>query len=164
MAHLALDLGLSLGWAIFHDDGEIESGVRRLIDAGGSDGARFHAMRVFLVDTRTKLKLDGEQLEGVIFERVDFLVKKNGVNAAHIYGALWGQVVGWCHGNSIPCQGIPVSTIKSHICGKAYSTAAKPLVTKRVQELFPHVRDHNEADAVAIILTAQKKYPAEVAT
>ena len=41
MAHLALDLGLSLGWAIHRDDGEIESGVRWLTDAGGTDGARF---------------------------------------------------------------------------------------------------------------------------
>jgi hypothetical protein len=161
MAHLALDLGLSLGWAIYHDDGSIESGMRDLARAGATDGARFHALRVFLIDTRTKLRLEGEQLEGVIYERVDFLVKKNGVNAAHLYGAIWGSVVGWCHGNGIPCQGIPVPTIKAHICRPAFKTAAKPLVTKRIKELFPHVRDHNEADAVAIVLTAQKKFPKE---
>ena len=161
MAHLALDLGLSLGWAIIRHDGKIESGVRDLARAGSTDGARFHALRLFLVDTKTKLKLEGDELEGVIFERVDFMVKKNGINAAHIYGALWGCVTSWAHGNGLPCQGIPVATIKAHICGPGLKTAAKPLVTKRIKELFPHVVDHNEADAVAIILTAQKKFPAE---
>lgn len=157
MAVLTLDLAWSCGWCLWRQGDRVESGVRDFKAAGGRDGARLYAFRLFLTATLNTLKAAGEALNDVAFESVDFFPAKNGVNAAHIYGALWGNLETWCEHYKIPCRGINVSTIKKHVTG--HGSAAKPLVTKRVQELFPHVRQHDEADAVAVLLTAQNKFP-----
>lgn len=159
MSYLALDLGLRLGWAIWRSDGRVQHGVKKLDEGGARDAQRFFALRLFLQDTHAKLKIEGDPLEGIVFESVDFRVSSNGVYAEHVYGAIWGGVLAWAEGKGLPVRGINVSTIKRHVVG--LPTAAKPLVTKAMKERFPLCRDPNEADALAVLLTAQNKFGAE---
>lgn len=157
MAVLALDLGWTCGWCTWRRGDAVASGTERFASQSGEDGVRLLAFRQFLTATRKTIIDAGETLDDVAFERVDFLAAKNGVNAAHVWGALWGNLESWCAFYRIPLIGLPVSTVKKHVTG--HGSAAKQLVTKRVQELYPHVVEHNEADAVAVLITAKNKHP-----
>lgn len=157
MAVLAFDVALSLGWCAWRRGDRIESGFKDFSRVDHDDGARFLAFRQWLTAKRKEILDAGETVENVVFESVDFFPAKNGVYAAHVYGAMWGNLTSWCAFYGIDCRGINVSTIKKHVTG--HGSAAKPLVTKRVQELYPHVMQHDEADAVAVMLTAQDKFP-----
>ncbi|HTE37538.1 MAG TPA: hypothetical protein VK634_17135 [Reyranella sp.] len=156
MAYLGLDLGKSLGWALWRRGDVVESGVKHFGGEGSTDGLAFYGFRLFLGDTRKMLERAGELLEGIIYESVDFIARDNGIYAAHVYGAMWGNLESWCEQRAIPRKGINVATIKKHVTG--HGSAAKPLVTKRIKLLFPHVREHNEADAVAALITARNKF------
>ena len=76
-----------------------------------------------------------------------------GTTAAHTYGEFLGQVKSWAddEGQKIPYKGIPVGTIKKFATGKG--NANKAMVVKAVQTKLghPHVTDHNEADALALL-------------
>ena len=157
MSVLALDLATSCGWCLWRRGDRIESGVWNLAEAGPDDADRFASLRQRLTKARKMLESAGETLNDIVYESVDFIPKKNGVYAAHVYGALWGNLLTWSRLHDIKPIGIPVATIKKHVTG--HGSAAKPLVTMRIQELFPHVRKHDEADAVAVMLTAQNKFP-----
>ncbi len=157
MAVLALDLGWTCGWCTWRRGDAVASGTERFGSQSGEDGVRLLAFRQFLTATRKSIIDAGETLDDVAFERVDFIAAKNGVNAAHVWGALWGNLESWCAFYRIPLIGLPVSTVKKHVTG--HGSAAKQLVTKRVQELYPHVIEHNEADAVAVLITAKNKHP-----
>lgn len=164
MAVATFDLGWSCGWCLWRRDDVIESGVWRLTNESPHDDVRFLAFRQNLTGLRAKLEACGEVLESVAYEQVDFFPERNGVYAAHVYGGLWGNLLSWCRFYRIAPRGIPVSTIKKHVTG--HGSAAKPLVTKRIKELFPaaNITDHNEADARAILLTAQNKFPHQPAS
>lgn len=157
MAVLTLDLGWTCGWATWRRGDVVASGTVRLASESPDDGVRFLAFRQFLTATRKEILAAGESLDDVAYERVDFLAPQNGVNAAHVWGGLWGNLASWCAFYSIPLLGLPVSTVKKHVTG--HGSAAKNLVTTRVQALYPHVREHNEADAVAVLITAKNKHP-----
>lgn len=157
MAVLTLDLGWTCGWATWRRGDAVASGTERFGNQSGEDGVRLLAFRQFLTATRKEITDAGETLDNVAYERVDFIAKKNGVNAAHVWGALWGNLESWCAFYRIPLLGLPVSTVKKHVTG--HGSAAKQLVTQRVQQLYPHVVEHNEADAVAVLITAKNKHP-----
>lgn len=156
MAVLALDLSLCCGWCLWRRGDKIESGHKDFERVSPQDEVRFLAFRQFLTTKRNGLIDVGETLDSVVYESVDFIPKKNGVNAAHVYGSMWGNLLSWCAFYGIKPRGLNVSVIKKHVTG--YGSAAKPLVTKRVQELFPHVKQSDEADAVAVMLTAQDRF------
>jgi hypothetical protein len=169
VAYLHLDLGLLCGWALWRDDDRVEHGVKNLAEAGPSDGLRFYSFGLFLGEHKRRLARDGESLRGVVFERVDFRGSRtvrengiiigravNGINAEHVYGAIWGNLESWCEAQAIPCKGISVSDIKRHVTG--IPSAAKPLVTERIKQLFPNCRSADEADALAVMVTARKKF------
>lgn len=156
MAVLAFDVALSVGWCAWRRGDRIESGVKDFAGVDPNDGPRFLAWRQWLTAKRKEFLDAGETLTDVVYESVDFIPRKNGVYSAHIYGAMWGNLTSWCAFYGVRCRGINVSTIKKHVTG--HGSAAKPLVTARIRELFPHVQQHDEADAVAVLLTAQKKF------
>lgn len=158
MATLALDLATSCGWCLWRKGDVIESGEWKLAHESREDAIRFLAFRQNLTGLKSKLEACGEKLDSVVYESVDFFPEKNGVYAAHVYGALWGNLLSWCAFHRIEPVGLSVSTVKKHVTG--HGSAAKELVTKRIKALFPHVRGHDEADAVAVLLTARDKFPA----
>lgn len=159
MATLCLDLGWNCGWCLWRAGDEVTSGEWKLDRESPDDDVRLLAFRQKLSAVRAELDKAGERLDSVAYESVDFRVPTNGVYAEQVWGALWGNLLSWCRYHKIDARGVNVSTIKKHVTG--HGSAAKPLVTKRVKELFPHVRGHNEADAVALLLTARNKFPAE---
>lgn len=152
MAVLTLDIGLKMGWALQRSDGSVVSGVKLL--EGAQDGTRFRAWRNWLTDTKNTLR--GDELEGIVFERVDFMAPDNGVFAIHMWGALWGVMEGWAAAFDIPTRGLAVATIKKLVTGNG--RAKKPEVIAAVQQRWPEVTDDNEADALAVLIAAGKKF------
>ncbi len=159
MAVLAFDVALSVGWCAWRQGNRIESGRKDFAKVDPhDDGLRFLAWRQWLTAKRNEIIKAGETLESIVFESVDFIPQKNGVYSAHIYGAMWGNLASWCAFHKIDCRGINVATIKKHVTG--HGSAAKSLVTARINAIYPHITQHDEADAVAVMLTAQNKFAA----
>ncbi len=157
-AALALDLGTSTGWALLRPDGRIESGVRSF--EGGRDGQRFLRFRYWLHDTKRRVDLMGGGLDQVLYERVDF-IKPGQVYSAHVWGGMWATLTAWCEHHGIDYgDGIAVSTLKKLATGNGFSPKPHVVaaVNKRMAVLQPTsavVTDHNEADALALLLFAR---------
>ena len=157
MAVLALDLGWTFGWCVWLRGDRYDSGVVKLASESPDDGVRLLAFRQWLAAKRTEIMAAGETLNDVAYERVDFLAKDNGLNAAHVWGAQWGNLASWCAHHRIDLQGLAVSTIKKHATG--HGSASRALVLDRMRARFPNVVDPDQASAVAVMLTAQNKFP-----
>jgi hypothetical protein len=143
---LALDLGTVTGWALRSGDAAIVSGTVSFrpsrYDGGGMRYLRF---RRWLDQLATDLGGFGT----VHFEEVR---RHAGTDAAHIYGGLLATLTSWCEQCSIPYQGVPVGTIKRHVTGKGNADKAAVIAAVRARGFTP--TDHNEADALAILLWA----------
>jgi Holliday junction resolvasome RuvABC endonuclease subunit len=140
MATLALDLGTTTGWAL--DAAGIHSGTISLKPSrfeGG--GMRFLRFRRWLEEIG--------RVDAVYFEEVR---RHRGVDAAHIYGGLMGQLTSWCEEASIPYLGVPVGTIKKFATGKG--NADKDAMIEAVKARGHAPEDDNEADAIALLLWA----------
>jgi hypothetical protein len=142
---LALDLGTTTGWAMLCD-GTITSGSQsfkpRRFEGGGM---RFLKFKRWLADT--KACTDG--LDAVYFEEVR---RHAGVDAAHAYGGFMAHLTAWCEHHQIPYQGVPVGTIKKSACGKG--NASKEEMVEKARAIVKNVSDHNEADAIHILMYA----------
>ena len=114
---LALDLGTQTGWAIANPNGAITSGTQSFrpqrFEGGGMRYLRFRRW----LDEIHQLTSISE----VHFEEVR---RHQGVDAAHVYGGLLGQLSAWCEQHQIPYAGVPVGTIKRSVTGAAMP--AKP--------------------------------------
>lgn len=142
---LALDLGTTTGWAMLCD-GTITSGSQSFKPQrfeGG--GMRFLKFKRWLADT--KACTDG--LDAVYFEEVR---RHAGVDAAHAYGGFMAHLTAWCEHHEIPYQGVPVGTIKKSACGKG--NASKEEMVEKARAIVKNVSDHNEADAIHILMYA----------
>jgi hypothetical protein len=142
---LALDLGTTTGWAMLCD-GTVTSGSQsfkpRRFEGGGM---RFLKFKRWLADT--KACTDG--LDAVYFEEVR---RHAGVDAAHAYGGFMAHLTAWCEHHEIPYQGVPVGTIKKSACGKG--NASKEEMVEKARAIVKNVSDHNEADAIHILMYA----------
>ena len=142
---LALDLGTTTGWAMLCD-GTITSGSQsfkpRRFEGGGM---RFLKFKRWLADT--KACTDG--LDAVYFEEVR---RHAGVDAAHAYGGFMAHLTAWCEHHEIPYHGVPVGTIKKSACGKG--NASKEEMVEKARAIVKNVSDHNEADAIHILMYA----------
>ena len=143
---LALDLGTVTGWAA-RTDGRVVSGVvdfrPRRFEGGGMRYLRF---RRWLTET----KAAAGDIEEIVFEEVR---GHRGVDAAHAYGGFLATLTAWAEHHQIPYRGVPVGTIKRHVVGKG--NASKQVVMEAVRALGHDPEDHNEADAIAILLWAE---------
>jgi hypothetical protein len=143
---LALDLGITTGWAMRGHDGLITSGAasfrRGRFDGGGMRYLRF---------TNWLGELD--RLSGPIaaiwFEEVR---RHAGTGASHIYGGLMATLTAWAELRGVPYEGVPVSAIKRHAAGKGITDKAAMAAAIRARGFSP--ADDNEADAIAILLWA----------
>jgi hypothetical protein len=143
---LALDLGTSTGWAIRGHDGLITSGTVSLrpgrFDGGGMRYLRF-------TNWLTEIDRLSGPVAAIWFEEVR---RHAGTDASHIYGGLMATLTAWAELRGIPYEGVPVGTIKRHAAGKGNADKAAMIAAVRARGFSP--ADHNEADAIAILLWA----------
>ncbi len=136
---LALDLGTTTGWALYHR-GKIISGSKcfkpRSHEGAGMRYLRFR--REFLNTFRS--------VNEVYFEQVR---RHEGTDAAHVFGGLMATLMGFCEEYTIPYKGIGVAAIKMHATGKG--NANKAAMIKAMQDKGFKPADDNEADALSLL-------------
>lgn len=160
-AELALDFGRSMGWALRLPDGRIESGMRSLVrEAGEPDGARFRRFKNWLHVTKARIDaIERDALQLVTFERVDFIMP-NQAWSAHDWGAYWGLLLAWCEHHRIPYEGVAPSTLKKRATGHGHAkkpavlAAVNQALASRIDTSFREITDHNEGDALALLIFA----------
>ena len=104
---LALDLGLSTGWAISSAVQDIASGTAELLfvtDRAQGGGVRFIRFKQWL--TETKHRIGG--LNVLIYEQVR---RHSGVDASHSYGGILAILTAWCKHHGIAYQDVLVGTL-----------------------------------------------------
>lgn len=143
MTTLALDLATTAGYAILRDDGRIESGVEKFAPRKSEgDGMRWVRFRNWLIDIKNTAGVDRVAYEMVI-------AHGPGAQAGHIYGGLLATLQSFCEHHRIPYHGHHVGTIKKAWTGKG--NASKEDMVARARALGFKPRDHNEADAIALL-------------
>ena len=98
----------------------------------------------------TETKAAAGNIDEIVFEEVR---GHRGVDAAHVYGGLLATLTAWCENHQIAYRGVPVGTIKRHVVGKG--NASKLAVMEAVRALGHDPEDHNESDALALLLWAE---------
>lgn len=169
-ARLYLDLGNRMGWALRWSDGREESGFYDFTPEGHEpEGARFQNFRAWLHTLKRRIEVaEGGELRAVRFELIEFVAKDQGREAIEIRGGYRAHAAAWCHHHGIDFRGIPLADIRRKLCGKADAPKTEKAKLKRNQRVkTPYVgdtvesamaargykiRDHNERDAVAIML------------
>ncbi|ALA16103.1 MULTISPECIES: hypothetical protein [unclassified Chelatococcus] len=142
MTVLALDLGTTTGWACGADERDLRCGFWRL-KVGRYDTVSMRYVR-FERHLDELHKLVG--FRHVVYEEVR---KHRGTDAAHIYGGLQATLLRWCETRGVPCEGVPVGTIKKHWAGKG--NASKDHMRAAADERgYAHSGDENEIDALAL--------------
>lgn len=145
-AVLALDLGLTTGWAIRTCDEFISSGTLSLkssrYDGGGMRYLRF-------TNWLSEMDRLSGPIEAIYFEEVR---RHAGTDAAHVYGGLMATLTAWAELRGVPYQGVPVGTIKRHATGHGNANKQAMIDAARKHGFSP--ADDNEADAIAILLWA----------
>lgn len=148
---IALDLGLSLGWAVRTPAGAIFSGCHRIqAQDEGLYGARFPALRSFLAPIFT-----GWSPGSVIaYERVQGGMKNDDAALTQVGMRCGVLELVATHGWPVPKSIVPCS-LKKWATGKG--TATKPAMVARAQEWWK-VRDldHNQADALMVLAWAMR--------
>ncbi len=146
---LCLDLGTTTGYSII----DLSSKEISIATSGSvklqkdKTGKREYQLREFIL-------MHKASLAWVIYEDIPYAFNHKGGN---VIPALTGVVNCTCYEYDIPCMGINVSTIKKEVTGSGKAT--KELVMKAVKEqtgITP--RCHNEADAIAVALSARKRF------
>lgn len=153
MSTLALDLGQSTGWAVGGDrlGLVVEHGTQSFAPQGHEGyGRRFLRFRAWLHDVKARF---GHRFTLVLYERVDFM-KPGQVYAAHCWGGYEATLCAWCEHHDIPYEGIAVGTIKAAVCGSG--RAKKPAIMAELRRRGYRFASHDEADAIALLLTAAK--------
>jgi hypothetical protein len=140
MSVLTLDLGTQCGWALLRPEGIVSGSESFKPGRHEGGGMRFLRFSRFLD------RLHEDPITEIYYEEVR---GHKGIDAAHIYGGLLGQLSAWCEHRQIPYQGIPVGTIKRHITGKG--NAGKAAVIDAIKAIGFEPVDDNEADALAIM-------------
>jgi crossover junction endodeoxyribonuclease RuvC len=145
---LALDPGLSLGWASLCN-GRIESGTHLFnLGRGDSAGMRFLRFRSWLVDmlTMTKPTL-------VTFERAHL----RGGFATDLLVGMTSRIQEECASRGIECEAVHSATLKKFATGSGRGD--KGGMMKHASIRFGrNVADDNEADALCLLDLAMKTY------
>lgn len=143
---LALDLGLTTGWALSQSDGAITSGtVAFRTDRWQGGGIRYLRFKRWL----TEIKALSGGLDLVVYEEVR---RHAGVDASHVYGGFLATLTAWCEHHGLAYESVPVGTIKRHIAGKGNADKQAVIEAVRARGYVP--ADDNEADALAILFWA----------
>lgn len=143
---LALDLGISTGWAIRSSGGSIESGTISFKTTGFYGGCiQFLKLERFLNE------IDGmNDFNEVYFD--EGRQEAQGAAVEQVNGALLSTLRVWCERCEIPYEGVPMRTIKVHATGKG--SASKEEMIQSAQRRGHSPENDDEADALAILYWA----------
>ena len=143
---LALDLGSITGWALRGSTGAVTSGTVTFkpsrFEGGGMAFLRFSHWL-------SELNEQAGPIQTVYFEEVR---RHAGTLAAQVYGGFLAHLGSWTEFRDVPYQGVPVGTIKRHATGKGNADKEAMVAAARAWGFSP--ADHNEADALAILMWA----------
>lgn len=152
MAVLTFDFGWHFGWCSWRKGG-ITSGHVNLAKGQPDHGLRLLDFERWLIGTHKQMLAAGEELSDVRWEQITFNGHDNGPESLHHHGMQLGTVLRFCARHRVKrYEGIPFNTVKLFIAGNGYAT--QKAVLAAVQGKFPKITDHNEASAVAVMLTA----------
>jgi hypothetical protein len=144
-ALLAVDLGTTTGWALKRIARPIVSGTMTFkagrFEGGGMPFLRF---RRWLTEI--------ESAEGPLAVYFEEVRAHAGTIAAHVYGGFLAELTAWCEERGHPYEGVPVGVIKRFATGKGNADKQAVIDAIRARGFSP--ADHNEADAIAILLWA----------
>jgi hypothetical protein len=142
---VALDLGTVTGWALKRVARPIVSGTMTFragrFEGGGMPFLRF---RRWLAEV--------ESADGPIAVYFEEVRAHAGTTAAHVHGGFLAELTAWCEERGHPYEGVPVGVIKRFATGKG--NADKQAVIDAIRSRGFAPADHNEADAIAILLWA----------
>jgi len=142
MIVIGIDPGTKCGWSVLKDGKRIASGTWDLSSRrheGG--GMRYLRCRKYFENL-----LASVEVNAVAYEEVR---RHMGVDAAHVYGGIVGQITAVCEDKKIPFKGIPVGTVKITATGKGRASKQQMIDTAN-EEFSIEVVDDNEADALWI--------------
>jgi Holliday junction resolvasome RuvABC endonuclease subunit len=140
---VGIDPGTRAGWAILDNDGlRVASGAWDCaIRRGEGDGWRIVRFCRHLGEL-----LDAFRPRVVAYEEVR---RHMGTHAAHLYGALVGQIMRTCEEHGIPYVPVPVGTVKRVATGKGNAKKGAMVESASARWGEP-IDDDNEADALWI--------------
>jgi len=144
---LAIDIGTKLGWCVMYDGQPIEIGVWN-VDKVHSHPQDFE--RWLHIDRFIQAKIDAHKITGLVFEFVHAATFASS-RATELHCGARAIIQMAAHRNGIEPVGIPVNTIKACVCKGG---AKKEQIIEAVSRLGFAVMDDNEADAVAVAVTA----------
>jgi Holliday junction resolvasome RuvABC endonuclease subunit len=152
MKIVGIDPGTACGWAVVENGKRIASGVWELkTNRHEGGGMRYLRMRKYF-----ERLLETIDIDAVAYEEVR---RHMGVDAAHIYGGIVGQITAICEEQKIPFQGIPVGTAKKTATNRG--NASKGDMIKAANERWGlTLTDDNEADALWMALTLENELTA----
>jgi Holliday junction resolvasome RuvABC endonuclease subunit len=146
---LALDLMSFLGWACRAEDGSVHYGSETFLPKQRqSSGMRWLKFRNWLRLTWKEVKPDL-----VYFEQVVGFPPKNKGRDSSVYYGFEHHLTAFCEAAELEYEGVSVGTIKKFIAGSG--NAPKEAVVNAVKALGYHPANHNEADAIALLLLAE---------
>lgn len=150
MARLAIDHGWDMGWCL-ERGGNLTSGVQNFRRLRG-DGLRLLAMRDWWSLQLSHLAKTGETLDAIYYEWINFHGRDNSVDAPHAHGKQLGALESWCALKKLPEPiGLQWDKVKVHVTG--HRSAAREKMLEVVRGGMPEVSNHNQASAVAVMLT-----------
>lgn len=167
-AVLALDIANKTGWAMHRAVGRMGSGVADFTPEKDEIGAkRWHRFYSWLDSLRDR----AGGIELIYFEEINFI--GTSVQNARIKFGFEAMLLFWCCNNNVPCEGIPVGTIKKFITGSGNAPKTKTdMIRRNKKSKRPYTgltvedglaslglafKDHNQADAVALLLLGLDK-------
>lgn len=141
MTVLALDLGTTTGWAYGSDTRLLRHGSWTL------KTSRFDSWSMRFVRFE---KLLAEMYATVRFSQIVYeeVRRHAGTDAAHTYGAFMATLLRWCEERGVPCEGVPVGTIKKHWTKMGNASKAEMMADAKRRGF--DVSDDNETDALAL--------------
>lgn len=152
MTTLALDLATTCGYALVREDGRIESGVEKFAPKKREgEGMRWVRFRNWLIDTKNTRGFDRVAYELVVG------AGPGQVYAQQVYGGFLAVLQSFCEHHQIPYHGHHVGTIKKAWTGKGNAT--KEEMVARAELLGFRPKDHNEADAIALLCLDSGRAP-----
>lgn len=140
MRIVGIDPGTACGWAMLDQGKRISSGVWDLRPRRHEGGG----MRYLRVRKLFEQLLDGNKIDAVAYEEIR---RHRGVDAAHIYGGIVGQITAICEDRQVPFQAIPVGTAKKRATGRG-NASKEEMVAAANKQWELALNDDNEADAL----------------
>ena len=147
---LALDLGTTTGWCLadYEKTTKVISGFKKLVSYKSS----IDRFPNFLTLLNEIYRVSEKKLSKIYYEK-NMMSYKN-VYANYIHGGFLAVLEVWTSEKGMPMVGMSCLQIRKEVFGKG--NIPKVAILPTIQEIHPHVSDHNEADAVALALYVKK--------